>query len=142
MRVVIDTNVLWVSISRRSSSHWLFEAILNGTLTLCVTTEILEEYAEIMSQKLGAAASEAVLSVFDNLPNVEYITRYYRWYAITQDPDDDKFVDCAVAAGTLCIVTEDGHFNTLKKLLFPKIATMTIAEFKLFFGQSQSINSD
>ncbi|MEZ0610487.1 putative toxin-antitoxin system toxin component, PIN family [Fibrella sp. WM1] len=101
MRVVVDTNVLWVSVSRRSASHWIFQAILNGSLTLCVTTEILEEYAEIMSSKLGTDASEAVLSVFDNLPNLELITRYYRWHAITNDPDDDKFVDCAVGSWRL-----------------------------------------
>lgn len=52
MRVVVDTNVLWVSISRRSQSNWIFKAILEGTLTLCVTTDILEEYAEIISMKL------------------------------------------------------------------------------------------
>ena len=53
MRVVIDTNVLWVSVSRRSDSHWIFQAILDGLLTLCVSTEILEEYAEILTEKLG-----------------------------------------------------------------------------------------
>lgn len=137
MRVVIDTNVLWVSVSRRSTSHWIFQAILNGSLTLCVTTEILEEYAEIMSQKLGADASEAVLSVFDNLPNIDLITRYYRWFAITNDPDDDKFVDCAVAAGAACIVTEDNHFKVLKSLAFPKIEAMTITQFTGYYQENK-----
>jgi uncharacterized protein len=133
MRVVIDTNVLWVSVSRRSATHWIFRAILDGSITLCVTTDILDEYAEIMSMKLGFETSEAVLSIFDNLPNIELITRYYRWLAIEADPDDDKFVDCAVAAKAVCIVTEDNHFKILKKLTFPKVQAMTIREFDTFY---------
>lgn len=133
MKVVIDTNVLWVSVSRRSASHWLFQAILDGSLTLCVTTEILDEYAEIMSSKLGVDASEAVLSLFDNLPNIQLITRYYRWFAIKADADDDKFVDCAVAANATCIITEDRHFNALEQLNFPKVSAMGIAKFEAFY---------
>lgn len=133
MKVVIDTNVLWVSISRRSASHWLFQAILDGSLTLCVTTEILDEYAEIMSSKLGVEASEAVLSLFDNLPNFQLVTRYYRWFAIKSDADDDKFVDCAVAANAICIITEDRHFRVLEKLDFPKVNVMNINKFEAFY---------
>lgn len=136
MRIVIDTNVLWVSISRRSASNWIFRAILDGSITLCVTTDILDEYAEIMSLKLGFEASEAVLSAFDNLPNIHLITRYYRWFAIQSDPDDDKFVDCAVAANATCIVTEDRHFKILKQLLFPKVHVLTIDEFSDFYAKN------
>jgi len=141
MRAVIDTNVLWVSVSRKSESHWIFKAILEGSITLCVTTDILDEYSEIMSLKLGTEASEAVLSVFDNLPNIKYITRYYRWLAIKADPDDDKFVDCAVAANALCIVTEDGHFKVLKKLPYPKVNSLNIKEFADYYKQYHSSSS-
>ena len=136
MKVVIDTNVLWVSVSKRSASHWIFQALLNSKITLCFTTDILDEYAKIMSLKLGFEASESVLGILDNLPNVKLITRYYRWLSIKADPDDDKFMDCAVAADAVCIITEDRHFKVLKKLKFPKVTTMTIQEFKVFFSNS------
>lgn len=70
MKIVLDTNILWVSISRRSETHWIFRAILDDTITLCVTTDILDEYAEIMTQKLGFEVSETVLStkVLKKLP--------------------------------------------------------------------------
>ncbi len=133
MRVVIDTNVFWVSISRRSGSHWIFQALLEGKITLCVSTEILEEYAEIIAMKLGEEVSQAILSVIDNLPNVEYITRYYKWQAIYADPDDDKFVDCAVSANAACIISEDKHFKVLKTLEYPKVLCLSIKEFETFF---------
>ena len=138
MRVVIDTNVLWVSVSRRSASHWIYRAIVDGSLSLCVTTEILNEYAEIMSETLGTEASEAVLSLFNNLPNIHFVTTYFRWLAIKADPDDDKFFDCAVAASANCIVTEDGHFKILKKLDFPKMRVMNITQFEKHFAEFRS----
>ena len=54
----------------------------------------------------------------------------FEWNAIDADPDDNKFFDCAVAAGAHYIVTEDKHFNVLEKIQFPKVAKIGIANFK------------
>jgi len=137
LRVVIDTNFLWVSISGRSAYHWIFQAILDGSLTLSVTSDILEEYAEIIDRKLGPGVSSAVLSAFDNLTNIEYITRYYRWFAVKADPDDDKFVDCYIAAGAVCLITEDKHFTAVKKMKFPPVQVMSMSEFEQFFNREK-----
>ena len=138
MKVVIDTNVLWVSISRKSSSHWIFKAILDGSLIVCVTTDILEEYSEIISQKLGLNISEAVLNVFENLENIEYITSYYRWLIVKKDPDDDKFVDCAIASNAIGIITQYSHFKVLKKIAFPKVRIFSIGEFEEYYLENKS----
>jgi len=135
MKVVIDTNVLWVSISRRSSSHWIFQSILDGSLTLCVTTDILDEYAEIISKKLGQQTSEAVLNVIENIQNIDFVTSYYRWRTIKMDPDDDKFVDYAISSNSVGIITQDSHFNVLKDLPFPNVPVFTIQEFQVFFNK-------
>ena len=140
MKVVLDTNVLWVSISRRSASHFVFKALLEGRITLCVTTDILEEYEEIIGEMLGGAAAEAVMATVENLQNTVLATRYYRWLAIVNDPDDDKFVDCAVAANAVCIVTEDRHFNVLRTRIFPTVTVLTIEQFRLLLDQNQSFS--
>lgn len=46
MRVVVDTNCLLVSIPKKATHRWLFEAILQGRFELAITTDILNEYAE------------------------------------------------------------------------------------------------
>ena len=43
--------------------------------------------------------------------------------------DDNKFVDCAVAADAEYIVTNDTHFNDLKEIDWPKVSVITIKEF-------------
>ena len=40
---------------------------------------------------------------------------------IVADPDDDKFVDCAVTGNAKYIVTEDSHYDVLNGLDFPRV---------------------
>lgn len=129
-KFVIDTNVLLVSISERSENHWLFLAFIDEVFTLCVTTSILNEYAEILEQQMGIKTSENVLKIIENAPNVIFIDRYIRWELISVDPDDNKFVDCAIASNAKCVVSQDKHFNVLKKIRFPKVDVVRIDEFK------------
>ena len=128
-KVVLDTNVLLVSISSKSRLHWVFEELLKGNYILCVTTDILAEYAEIIEQQMGVLASESALGVLENLPNVEHITTYYK-FNLLKDEDDNKFVDCAVACNANFIVTHDNDFNLLKKVEFPKVIIVNTEEFK------------
>jgi putative PIN family toxin of toxin-antitoxin system len=111
MRIVLDTNVLLVSISDRSPYHWIFSGLVQGRYELCVTTEILLEYAEILEQHMGPEVSESVLGTLDNLLNVHLITSYYRFDLIKKDRDDNKFVDCAIAANANYIISEDKDFR-------------------------------
>ena len=131
MKLVIDTNILWVSISRKSKTHWVFEGLLNGNYTLCVTTDILEEYEEIIGLRLGEEVAESFMQIFTYLPNIEFITRYYEWNLLLDiDPDDNKFVDCAIASNSNYLVTNDRHFNILRETNFPKINLINLEEFK------------
>lgn len=129
MKLVIDTNVLLVSISRKSSFHWLFEELLKGTFRLCLTTDILAEYAEIVEQHMGKRASESTLGLIENLQNIEFITTFFKFHLL-KDEDDNKFVDCAIASNADFILTHDSDFNGLKNNPFPKVNIITIEQFK------------
>jgi len=54
---------------------------------------------------------------------------HFRMGLITADPDDNKFVDCAFAAGADYLVSEDRHFDVLRNTAFPKINLVTLDEF-------------
>lgn len=51
MRVVLDTNVLLVSIALRSVYRPIFDALLAKKYVLVVSNDILAEYEEIISQR-------------------------------------------------------------------------------------------
>ena len=129
-KVVIDTNVFLVSISSKSKYHWIFEALLNEEFFLCVTTEILDEYAEIIEQKMGYEAGETAMALILSLPNVIFINSFFR-FNLLKDPDDNKFVDCAIAANADFLLTHDSDFNILKSIEFPKVKVIDTNQFRI-----------
>lgn len=130
MRIVLDTNVLLVSISSRSRFRPIFEAFLQEKYELCVSTDILLEYEEIIAEHMGERIAEYVLQLIENAPNVKLITRYFKWELIKSDPDDNKFVDCAIACSAKYLVSEDKHFSVLSTVAFPKVDVLPAEAFK------------
>ncbi len=130
LKIVLDTNILLVSISSRSLYHWIFKKLFNGEFDLYVTTEILMEYEEIIASKYNENVAKNVLRALLKLPNVHKQFIYYRWNLINVDPDDNKFIDCAVSANTHYLISNDKHFNVLKEIAFPKIEVLKIDQFR------------
>ena len=104
-RLVLDTNSLIQCIAYRSRYHAIWLSLLNGRNELCVTNEILEEYEEILERKVGHEFAMLAINVIVNNPYTIFITPYFHFNLITADPDDNKFVDCAVVANAKFIVT-------------------------------------
>ena len=100
---------------------------------LCVTTDILAEYAEVLERHMGITVSKSVMTAIANISNIEYITRYFE-FRLLKDKDDDKFVDCAIAANASYIVSHDKDFNVLKKIDFPKVEVINTETFKEDLG--------
>lgn len=94
-----------------------------------MTTDILAEYAEIIEQHMGHETSESVLGAINNLSNIEYITNYFK-FQLLRDEDDDKFVDCAIAANAIYIVSHDKDFKVLQEIDFPKVRVIDTDEFQ------------
>lgn len=129
MIVVLDTNILVMILSARSAYHDLFQTFLQGHYKIAVSNEVLLEYEQILTQKYGVQTTQVLLTALHILPNVIHTTPYYHWKLIIHDPDDDKFVDCAIAANAHILVTEDKHFDILKRTPFPVVNLYNIANF-------------
>ncbi len=121
MRLVLDTNSLIQCVSRRSLYHDLWLSFIDGRNQLCVTTEILNEYVEILQRETTENFASILLEVILNNPNTLFINVFYKFNLIIADPDDNKFIDCAIAAQAKYIVTEDHHYDVLRDLEFPKV---------------------
>ena len=128
MNIVLDTNCLLMSLSRRSRYYPVWRDFVDGKYTLCITNEILAEYEEILTQKVGLEIATNIIQALIDLPNTKMVQVYYHLRLITADPDDDKFVDCAVACNAKFVVTDDNHFDVLKRVDFPKIDVIGLDE--------------
>ncbi|MBQ1733236.1 MAG: putative toxin-antitoxin system toxin component, PIN family [Bacteroidales bacterium] len=129
MRIVLDTNSLIQSIPKRSAYRVVWDSILSGENILCVSNEIIEEYVEILQQLTNSETANIIIEAIVNSPFVEYITPYYRFNLIKADPDDNKFVDCAISANAHYIVTNDHHYDVLKDIAFPRVDVIALKEF-------------
>ena len=130
MRIVLDTNILLTIFSSRSKNHWIWLALMEKKYTLCITNDILLEYEEIITRHASPELAGAVIDALLDLSNVEMITRYFSWNLIAADPDDNKFVDCAIAAQARFLVSEDRHFIALRDVEFPKVDVIGIQAFQ------------
>jgi len=129
MKVVLDTNVLLVSIATKSRYRVIFDSLINNDLSLIISNEILSEYTEIIGRKTNMMIANNISEMLLSLPNVYKQEVYYRWGLIEEDKDDNKFVDCAIAGNVDYLVSNDKHFNCLKKIDFPKLNLLSIDEF-------------
>jgi putative PIN family toxin of toxin-antitoxin system len=125
----IDTNSLIMAISSRSEYHKIWQSFLSGDYYLCISNEIIEEYAEVIARNISVNAARYIVYTILERKNTKLITPFFNWNLITEDPDDNKFVDCAIAANAKFIVTEDHHFNVLKEISFPTVEVINIDEF-------------
>lgn len=128
-RIVLDTNCLISSLSRTSDSYEVWRGLYEGRYILCVSNEILTEYQEIIGQKITPEIAENVIQFLINSEYVEFVNTYYRFELITADRDDNKFVDCAIAANATYIVSNDKHYEPLRQIVYPRLFVVKLMEF-------------
>ena len=128
-RIVLDTNCLLQAISRRSRFYPIWREFIQGRYELCVTTEILDEYEEILSRYTSPVVGRMVVEAILRANNVVRVDAQFRFGLIESDPDDNKFVDCSIVANAEYIVTDDAHFDVLKDIPFPRVIVMTAESF-------------
>lgn len=123
MKVVIDTNIFVSSFfggnPKKVIDHWK-----DGKIVLCLSGEILEEYVEVLS-RLGLEGEkelDELLALFGKGLNIQFTRKTSRLSVVRDDPDDDKFIECAVALEADYIISGDkalmnvGRYKKIKIL--------------------------
>jgi len=117
VRVVVDTNVFISSLlntegnPRKVIDLWRFEKI-----TLCLSKEILAEYFAVLG-RFGMSEEpegEELVQLFQKRYNQVFLTSVPTIPTISQDPADNKFIECGVAADAKYIISGDRHLLDLK----------------------------
>ena len=128
-RIVIDTNCMLAILPSRSPYHRVWTEFLDGNLEICVSNEILMEYEEVLSEKTSSTFASSIIQALLNRKNLVKVSPAWRFNMILQDPDDNKFVDCAICGRAEYLVSNDKHFGALRGVRFPPITLVTIQEF-------------
>ena len=118
-------------ISPEGGYYWLYEAFEAEKFGWLISNEILTEYFETLTARYSEHTALLVYSILSTAVNAIFTESYFKWQLIEADPDDNKFVDLAVAANANYLVTNDKHFNILKTTDFPKLNVLSLDEFKV-----------
>jgi putative PIN family toxin of toxin-antitoxin system len=118
LKVVIDTNVFISSffggIPREIINYWK-----NGKITLCLSQKIIEEYIEVLN-KLGLKDKNEIQNLtklFAESYNSIFTAKTPSLKVVEEDPDDNKFIECAVALESKIIISGDKHLKNIKKYI-------------------------
>lgn len=118
IRVVIDTNI-FVSSFFGGNPRRIIDLWKNGDVLLCLSPEIVDEYIEVLSRlSLGEAGEiEELLKLFAKAYHVVFTHTPPELTIVSEDPDDDKFIECAVALDAKYIVSGDKALLAVKSYM-------------------------
>lgn len=110
MKVVLDTNVFVSGVFFSGPPHQILKAWGDGKIQLAVSLEIIDEYRRV-GEILAAEHPSINLT-----PVLEYVLQNAEIYSaqplttpVCEDPEDDKFLACALEGGSNVIVSGDRH---------------------------------
>jgi len=127
-RVVIDTNV-FVSSFMGGNPRKIIDLWKEGKIILCLSSDILNEYV-IVLKRIGLANEDELtelLSLFSKGYNILFTVKTQKMNIVKADPDDDKFIECAVALEAEYIITGDKAILSLGQYM--KIKILSPREF-------------
>lgn len=115
MKAVIDTNVFISSFIGNGPPHQIVQRWVRGGFDLCLTNEIIDEYVEILCRAGLENEPEVkeVLRLIKGRGNIVFSSKPVKCVVVKDDPDDDKFISCAVSCEAPIIVSGDSHLLTI-----------------------------
>ena len=113
MKIVLDTNVFISGIFFGGPPSQILKSWRQSKLTIILTQQILEEYKRVgeeLSAKYPSIHIESIIKLFTIFG--EFVETKGIIETICEDPDDNKFIECAIASQSKLIVSGDKHLLT------------------------------
>lgn len=132
LRVVADTNIYISAYAFGGISKEVLVMAQTGEIALFVSPAILDELEDVFVRKFKLSG-DVVQEIIGNIPQfTELVTPKKNIKFIAEDPDDDRILECAVAAGANVIVSGD---KDLKRIgMYENIIILSPGDFIARYG--------
>ncbi len=124
IKVVVDTNV-FVSSFFCGNPRKIVDLWKSAQLTLCLSKPIIDEYVEVL-QGIGLTNERELrelLSLFAHGFHSIFTAKTPELHLVEEDPDDDKFIECAVSLNADFIVSGDKTLLSIQDYMGIRIVT-------------------
>jgi putative PIN family toxin of toxin-antitoxin system len=128
IKAVIDTNI-FVSSFFGGNPRKIVDLWKSGQLTLCLSKPIVDEYIAVLQRLAlqGEQELSELLGLFAHGAHALFTAKTPTLHIVEEDPDDDKFIECAVALKADCIISGDKSLLAIGDYM--GITIMTPKEF-------------
>ena len=126
-RVVVDTNV-FISSFFGGNPRKIIDLWKSGDITLCLSKPIVDEYIEVL-RRLGLQNEKEIkelLGLFAHGFHVVFTAKTPELYIVEKDPDDNMFIECAVALKAEFVITGDKALKAIQEYMNIKIVSPTV----------------
>ena len=122
IKIVIDTNV-FISSFFSGNPKKIIDLWKNGIIKLCLSGEIVDEYVEVLKRfgLQNKSELQQLLKIFSEGHNIIFSATTPSLKIVEQDPDDNMFIECAVALECSHIISGDKHLKSVKNYMGIKI---------------------
>jgi putative PIN family toxin of toxin-antitoxin system len=124
IKVVIDTNVFVSGIFFSGPPSRILKAWQDNRIQIAASEDIITEYKRVIdtfSVKFEDINFDPILELL--LIEAEIVPSYSFKEPVCEDPDDDKFLVCAIASKCKYIISGDKHLLNIGKYLNTSIVT-------------------
>ena len=127
MKIVIDTNVVASAIFFGGRPRELIEKLMLHDLTAYVSQKIVTEYQDTVQRLKEKYPGKKVPVPLTQIISACSLIEPTTDIQVCRDPDDDKFIECAVDSKSLYIVSGDHDLLDIEQ--YHDIEIVTVAEF-------------
>jgi putative PIN family toxin of toxin-antitoxin system len=127
VKIVLDTNVIvsgifWTGIPFKILDYWI-----QNRFELLITEDILKEYERTLIKISKGKNDQLVNHWLILIAENSYVIRIKKRFRLSADPDDDKFLECAVTGKASYIISGDAHLLNVGMVM--NIPIVTPSEF-------------
>ena len=129
LKVVVDTNVVVSAMLFGGTPGKLIDLWQTGTIKPLASKQIIDEYLRVLTYPKFKLSEEEInfLLYQEILPYFDVIDAHPVPRIIKKDPEDDKFIRCALAGNVKFIIPGDQHLLALRS--YKKIKIVSPADF-------------
>ncbi len=114
LRVVLDSNVYISAFLFGGHPRSILERMVSGRISGAVSTAILDEVRDVLQRPKFGLSDETIMALMAELQDLcEIVTPAEHVRAVKDDPDDNRILECALAAGASVIISGDSHLLAL-----------------------------
>lgn len=127
LRITADSNLYVSAFHFGGVPQRLLDLAETGAIHLVISEQLIEEILDVLGRKFDWTAPELWMARERIGRYAEVVTPSEQINAISEDPDDDRVLECAVGGRADVIVTGDKHLLRLGE--FRGIGITRVADF-------------